>query len=408
MAFVKEVTIRGFRTLKDATWKPGSLNVVIGQNGSGKSNLLWALKLLQESARGRLRDSILAEGGFSQLLWNHTPQELAWSFTLDAVSAPFSFSFTYDLALRPNYPDGFCVQYERLVAPPAAGSEGIHEPLKLLERDAQQMALWDGKALVPVAHEEPPALLRRAEPAVPADQTLLASSGPTAYSLVHIFWRLMALHQIYHDMVTHRGAKVREAVVTRVENVLDSDGQNLAAALHTLYTNSRDFKRTLDDAMRAAFGKEFESLAFPPAADQKIQLAVQWRSLKKPVSAAYLSDGTLRFLMLATVLANSEPPQAIPPLIAIDEPETGLHPGMFRIIAELAAEAAKHTTVVFTTHSAEFLNAFSAEQAPTVTVAELSDGQTHLRVKDGDELKRWLKDFRLGQMMVSGDLEALP
>ncbi len=403
MAFVKEVTIRGFRTLKDATWKPGRLNVVIGQNGSGKSNLLWALKLLQESARGRLRDSILAEGGFGQLLWNHEAPELAWSLTL-GISLPGSHSYqlTYELLLQPQgYQGDFNVARELLT------ESADRKPCTLLVRDAQHMELWDGQKLAPIPSKAVEVPGRAPGPPVPVQETLLSSTWGTGSGAEVCCW-LLRLFGIYHDMVTHRGAKVREAVVTRVENVLDSDGQNLAAALHTLYTNSRDFKRTLDDAMRAAFGKEFESLAFPPAADQKVQLAVQWRSLKKPVSAAYLSDGTLRFLMLATVLANSEPPQAIPPLIAIDEPETGLHPGMFRIIAELAAEAAKRATVVFTTHSAEFLNAFSADQAPTVTVAELIDGQTHLRVKDGDELKRWLKDFRLGQMMVSGDLEALP
>jgi predicted ATPase len=403
MAFVKEVTIRGFRTLKDATWKPGRLNVVIGQNGSGKSNLLWALKLLQESARGRLRDSILAEGGFGQLLWNHEAPELAWSLTL-GISLPGSHSYqlTYELLLQPQgYQGDFNVARELLT------ESADRKPCTLLVRDAQHMELWDGQKLAPIPSKAVEVPGRAPGPPVPVQETLLSSTWGTGSGAEVCCW-LLRLFGIYHDMVTHRGAKVREAVVTRVENVLDSDGQNLAAALHTLYTNSRDFKRTLDDAMRAAFGKEFESLAFPPAADQKVQLAVQWRSLKKPVSAAYLSDGTLRFLMLAAVLANSEAPRAILPLIAIDEPETGLHPGMFRIIAELAAEAAKRATVVFTTHSAEFLNAFSADQAPTVTVAELIDGQTHLRVKDGDELKRWLKDFRLGQMMVSGDLEALP
>ena len=399
MASVEEVTIRGFRTLKDATWKPGRLNVVIGQNGSGKSNLLWTLKLLQESARGRLRDSILAEGGFSQLLWNHEAPGLAWSLTLD-ISLPGSHSYqlTYELLLQPQRHQGeFNVARELLT------ESADRKPRTLLVRDAQHMELWDGQKLAPIPGKAVEARGRAPEPPVPVQETLLSSTWATISGVEVCCW-LLRLFEIYHDMVTHRGAKVREAVVTRVENVLDSDGQNLAAALHTLYTNSRDFKRTLDDAMRAAFGKEFESLAFPPAADQKVQLAVQWRSLKKPVSAAYLSDGTLRFLMLATVLANSE---ALQPLIAIDEPETGLHPGMFRIIAELAAEAAKRAPVVFTTHSAEFLNAFSADQAPTVTVAELIDGQTHLRVKDGDELKRWLKDFRLGQMMASGDLEAL-
>jgi predicted ATPase len=88
--------------------------------------------------------------------------------------------------------------------------------------------------------------------------------------------------------------------------------------------------------MRAAFGDDFEELVFPPAADQRIQLRIRWRSLQREQSAADLWEGTLRFLFLLAVLANPSPP----PVIAIDEPETGLHPAMVPIVAEYAREAA--------------------------------------------------------------------
>ena len=83
-------------------------------------------------------------------------------------------------------------------------------------------------------------------------------------------------------------------------------GQNLISVLHTLYTGDREFKREINAAMKAAFGDDFEELVFPPAADQRIQLRVRWRSLEREQSAADLSDGTLRFLFLLTVLASPE------------------------------------------------------------------------------------------------------
>ncbi len=92
--------------------------------------------------------------------------------------------------------------------------------------------------------------------------------------------------------------------------------------------------------MRAAFGEDFEELLFPPDADQRIQLQIRWRSLQRERSAADISDGTLRFLFLLAVLANPSPA----PLIAIDEPETGLHPSMLPIVAEYAREAANRAT----------------------------------------------------------------
>ncbi len=115
-----------------------------------------------------------------------------------------------------------------------------------------------------------------------------------------------------------------------------------------------------------------------------------------------LSDGTIRFLFLMTVLCNPDPP----PLIAIDEPETGLHPSMFPIIAEYAAEASKRTQVIFSTHSPQFLDAFG-EYNPTTTVTVRKDGETKIKNLDGDTLKQWLEHYSLGTLFLSGDLEAL-
>lgn len=195
---------------------------------------------------------------------------------------------------------------------------------------------------------------------------------------------------------------MRAPQVTRAETQVSADGQNLVSVLHSLYTSSRDFKNEINTAMQAAFGDDFEELVFPPAADQRIQLRIRWRSLKREQSAADLSDGTLRFLFLLAVLANPSPPS----LIAIDEPETGLHPSMLPIIAEYAREASHRAQIIFATHSPEFLDAFG-DEAPTTTVVERRDGQTVLRVASGDELSYWLKQYTLGQLYRSRELEAL-
>jgi len=110
----------------------------------------------------------------------------------------------------------------------------------------------------------------------------------------------------------------------------------------------------------------------------------------------------LRFLYLIAILANPNPPA----LIAIDEPETGLHPAMLPIIAEYAAEAALHTQVVLTTHSAEFLDAFR-DVTPTTTVVKWEGGKTHLQIVDEATLHYWLKGYTLGKLFRSGSLEGL-
>src|SRR6185369_4743105 len=207
---------------------------------------------------------------------------------------------------------------------------------------------------------------------------------------------------IYQDLRVDRESPIRQASVARFEKRIDSDGQNLVPVLHTLYSEDRSFKNTVDAALRAAFGGDYEELSFPPAADQRVQLRLRWRSLQSGQPAANLSDGTLRFLLLVAILANPDPGD----LIAIDEPETGLHPSMFPILAELAAEAAERTQVIFTTHSPQFLDAFR-DEPPTTTVAEWVEGETRLSTIDGEELKRWLESYSLGSLFRSGSLEGL-
>jgi predicted ATPase len=154
--------------------------------------------------------------------------------------------------------------------------------------------------------------------------------------------------------------------------------------------------------MQAAFGNDFEELIFPPAADQRTQLRVLWKSLKRGQTAAELSDGMLRFLLLLTILVSPDPA----PLIAIDEPEMGLHPAMLPIVAEYAVAAAQKTQVVLTTHSPQFLNAFT-ETRPAITVAMWEQGETVLKQLSEESLDYWLQEYSLGALFTSGELEEL-
>jgi predicted ATPase len=236
------------------------------------------------------------------------------------------------------------------------------------------------------------------------EQTLLSMlSGPFDDSVIVAFKEGVLGWSIYHDLRVDQQAPLRQAAVARVEERVASDGQNLIPVLHTLYTGNREFKRALDAAMRAAFGSDYEELVFPPAADQRVQLRLRWRSLKTEQSAANLSDGTLRFLLLIAIFTSPSPGE----VIALDEPETGLHPSMLPIVAELAAEAAQRTQVILSTHSADLLDAFSEVALPTTTVVNITEGETRLSVLDGEELRRWTAQYRLGALMRSGELEGL-
>ena len=239
---------------------------------------------------------------------------------------------------------------------------------------------------------------------VSEEETLLsAAAGPFAANrYVGDFQKELSSWRIHQEFQTQRTAAIRQPQITRHETRLNSDGQNLLPVLHTLYTGDRDFKNEVNTAMQAAFGNDFDSLEFRPAADGRTQLEIRWRSLHRQRTAADISDGTLRFLFLMTILADPAPPS----LVAIDEPETGLHPSMLPVIAEYARDAANRSQVILATHSPEFLDAFGHDP-PTTTIVEREEGQTVLRVVAGDDLSYWLKQYTLGELFRSRELEAM-
>lgn len=331
------------------------------------------------------------------MLWDGAVTELSWTLKTDPVGRGHDKvrdALTYDLCLRQlGHGSAYRVERELLANYYRMQMGEKTSPFKFLERDPWHAVTFDPQDRELAAHEG----------SVPDDQVLLSMvAGPFGNPVVLAFRDSLASWGIYHDLHVDQQAAIRQAAVARVEKRIAADGQNLIPVLHTLYTGDREFKKSLDAAMRAAFGNDFEELVFPPAADQRVQLRLRWRSLRTEQSAMDLSDGTIRFLLLLAIFTSPRPGD----LIAVDEPEVGLHPSMFPIVAEYAAEAAERSQVVLTTHSPQFLDAFGTN-VPTTTVMQWVDGETRLSVVDGEELRRWLKEYSLGALFRSGELEGL-
>jgi predicted ATPase len=393
-----KLEIDGFRSIRSQTWSPDDLNVLIGPNASGKSNVLRVLEMLSVASRGGLGKLIQQEGGMDPLLWDGQAEQVKLRLKTtpaDPSRAIERDALTYELVLtRLGRTSDYRIAFEMLGNFYRVEQGTSQEPFKLIERVASRGVLFDENEHSLVAPEA----------SIPDDETLLSLvSGPfTQNRHLTTYQKELAGWKIYQGFQTHREAAIRSRQVTRAETQVSSDGQNLVSVLHSLYTSSRDFKNEINTAMKAAFGDDFEELVFPPAADQRIQLRIRWKSLTREQSAADLSDGTLRFLFLLAVLANPAPP----PLIAIDEPEIGLHPSMLKIVAEYARDASSRSQVILTTHSPELLDAFG-ENAPTTTVVERLEGETKLRVISGEELSYWLKQYTLGDLFRSNELEAM-
>lgn len=394
---LKKFSIRGFRSLKDISWEPGDLNVLIGPNGSGKSNLLRALELLQEAGTADLDGAVVRQGGIGALLWDGLAKGIEWEVDVDPGPELLGFPWLvtdirYELYLLNEMLTSYRVEREILADRTKAQKDGGPGSL-CFQRGPNDASLFNDVG------EKVRELNGRLE----KTQTVLSqTSRLLSTPLVFSCREYLKSWKIYQDFPVRQDSLVRKSAITRKENHLSPTGDNLISTLHTIYSIDRDFRVQLIDAMRAAFGKDFEELEFPPAEDQHIQMRVRWKSLKRAQSAADLSEGTLKFLMLITILANPSRGD----LVAIDEPETYLHPSMFPIIAELASEASKTSQIIFTTHSPEFLTALGVHD-PQTAVLQNVDGETKLNVLDQQEMRRWLEKYKLGELFVSGDLEAL-
>jgi len=386
----------GYRSLCEIDWRPDSLNVLIGPNGSGKTNLVRLLEMLSASVRGKLADYVQDAGGMDALLYNGSARDITVKLRTTPVHEGSSVerdSLTYELDLaRLGKTSSYAIRNEQLGNYYKVEKGRAHEPLKFLERDERHAVVFDEKQKKLTAPGE----------AFPEDESLLSvAGGPfTQNRIIDEYRRSIAAWRIYHDLHPNVGL-LKQDPVARLEKYVSPDGGNLVSVLHTLYEGNRDFKQEINSAMRAAFGDDFEELAFPPAADQRIQLRVRWRCLESEQSVAEMSYGTLRFLFLLAILANPEPP----PLIAIDEPELGLHPRMMAIVAEYAVAASERSQIIVTTHSPEFLDAFT--ETPSVTVLDWSTGKTVLRKPSRENLDRWLAAYKLGEVFRSGELEAM-
>lgn len=214
--------------------------------------------------------------------------------------------------------------------------------------------------------------------------------------------KLISSWRIFQSIDTSAHSPIRKPTISRCDTALFLDGSNLISVRHTLYTTNREFERSIDLAMVAAFGEDYDKLVFPPAADKQIQLRIRWKTLKQERSASDISDGTLRYLFLLTILAHPDSGS----LIAIDEPETGLHPAMMRIVAEYAKEMSQRTQVIIRTHSSEFFTACGGF-IPSTLIIEWKEGASVMRQVSEEKLKYWLEYYTLGALFFSGELEGM-
>lgn len=359
---IRKLTIEGFksiRKLEDFELRP--LNVLIGANGAGKSNFVSFFRLLRESVEQRLQVALLTtEGGADACLYmgpKVTPR----------LSAKLYFGQNgYEFALAPTLDNRFIFAEEVAVFKGDSGES--RQPLGSGHAEAKLKDLKDKPGKWGKAH-----------------------------GVAHYVYKAISSWVVYHFHDTSITADVRRQRPIDDNEILHADAGNLAAFLFRIRKTEVASYNQIRDVVRLAapFFDDF-SLRPVPANPEMIQLEWRQKDTDHLFRANQLSDGTLRFICLATALLQPTPP----PTSLFDEPELGLHPYALTLLGNLFKQVTTRpwpntAQVIVATQSASLLNEFEPED---VIVVDRYRGESTFRRLTSTDLSEWLKEYSLGEL----------
>jgi predicted ATPase len=361
------------------------LNVLIGPNGSGKSNLLEVLALLK-AAPGNLPAPVKEMGGVREWLWKGE------SSTGDVViEAGIEAILGYPAGRQPlrhllsiaEHGERFEVVDERIEneKPEPRRSKPYFYYRYQRGRPALNDFQGDTRKL-------------RRESVDPEQSILFQVRDPERYPEIAWLQQQYEAIRLYRNWSFGPGAALRRAQSAHARSDFLSDGgENLALVLSKI--RSRVKKEFL-----ASLQKLYEGIEdFHLTVDGGSVLLFLEESGGREIPATRLSDGTLRYLCLLAILLHPEPP----PLVALEEPELGLHPDVIPHVAELLVQASARTQLVVTTHSRLLVDALT-DHSSSVVVCSKEDGASRFARLDAEELRAWLEKYTLGDLWSMGEL----
>ena len=359
MSAVKHIEIAGFKSIRETKLDLKPLNVFIGPNGAGKSNFIGIFKLLNRIIEQRLSAYVAEQGGANSLLHFGRKRTPEISLKLEFRQGENS----YGCALAANAEDSLYFDHEWCSYSGTFRQTGH-------KTTGYQVHLGRG-------HRET-RLLEEAK----------THPGGIASYVGDDFkgWRL------YHFHDTSASAGVKQTGELGDNRVLRDDASNLAAFLYQLQKNQKPNYDNIVGAVRMV-APFFEDFVLAPSALNPDKIRLEWkeRGSDDYFNASALSDGTLRFICLATLLLQQELPAAV----LIDEPELGLHPAGITLLAELFRSTSKRTQVIVSTQSVTLVNQLSPEE---VVVTEHKEGTSTFERLEQARLKDWLGDYGLGEL----------
>nr|WP_311175737.1 AAA family ATPase [uncultured Porphyromonas sp.] len=351
---IRQIIIENYKSIREATIDLAPINVMIGSNGAGKSNLISFFELLSALYDQRLQRYILRRGGMGRLLHNGLKGS-------DGIRGLFNFNnrnaFCFELI--PSDQGGAVVStwdYFNNVKSPQANYKAWH------------LAVWDSDVL---------------ESQIRDNKTWRAG----------YLKDFLQSFTVYHFHDTSRTSAMRQACPVEDNRFLQHDASNLPAFLYVLQEQEPKAFTAIERTIQS-IAPYFKRFNLAPSKRSPDQISLVWEEQDSDMylDAQSLSDGTLRFIALATLLLQPKPPKTI----VIDEPELGLHPAAIEKLSGLVRVASQRgAQVLIATQSSSLVSCFEPED---ILVVERKDGSTVFSRPDKERLASWLEDYSLGEL----------
>jgi predicted ATPase len=350
---VKKISIKGFKSIKEiVNLELNNLNILIGSNGVGKSNLICFFKILRALIDDNLNSYINQIGGASDLLFNGR------KFTTEIEFELLFDIYGYKFKLVPTAKDGVSLEQE-------ARYDKSNNLWLELGDSANGSSLMVDKA---------------------------QQQSQDDYKSQKIYDAIKSW-QIYHFHDTSATAAMRHYAIIQDNQYLRTDAANIGAFLLHIKSQYQDEYQKIINAIRLVipFFDDFILKIRKSGMKEDVNLSWKQKGSDFPMQPYHLSDGSIRFICLATALLQPN----LPTTIIIDEPELGLHPGAIIVLAELIQQASQKTQIIVATQSVTFLDQFSVND---ILVVNRQDGASTFERLQEQDYKHWLKEYSLGEL----------